>query len=378
MIRATVPFVLLLALTGPATAQQAAERSHIVTSGETLSGIAALYYGSASEWQRIFEANRDVLSDPDVLSTGVTLVIPEVGAGPGTAQVTGVGVGGFAVPAQDLLSYQARRELLTSRPFEPMGVPQVSESERTVFFGVPDPGDRANVIVLEAPEVIPAFPPSFFYAGSWIVPAGDRTDQVGAVIAVVGGGADDVEPSAQLYAEVLLAWSGSSLPLVGEEVLSYRMGREIEGVGELAIPTGRLVVTRVGEGEVVAEVIQAFGWLRAGDLVAEGRVFPLEPGVHPTAQGGGMEGRIVAFQDERDVHVPGDMGFVDLGSVDGLAVGDVLVGVGEPPADWTGRALASFQVVGLGEETATIRILSNVSPSDVRPGLRVVVNQKMP
>jgi hypothetical protein len=146
----------------------------------------------------------------------------------------------------------------------------------------------------------------------------------------------------------------------------------------MAIPTGRLVVMRAGEGEVVAEVIQAFGWLRVGDLVGEGRTFPLEPGVHPTGPGGGLEGRLVALEDDIDIHVPGDFGFVDFGRAEGLAVGDVLVGVADVDADWTGRALASFQVVGLGEETATVRLLSAVAPRDVRPGLRVVVGGKMP
>lgn len=91
-----------------------------------------------------------------------------------------------------------------------------------------------------------------------------------------------------------------------------------------------------------------------------------------------MEGRVLEFEDEMDVHIPGDVGFVDLGTADGLVLGDVLVGVRDPAADWTGRALAYFQVVGVAEETSTLRLLSSVSPDDVRPGLRVVVDRKMP
>jgi hypothetical protein len=379
MIRATVPLLVLLAFAGPAAAQQPAERTHVVASGETLGSIAVRYYGTASEWRRIFDANRDRLTDPDVVSVGATLVIPEGGpsaVGPG--QVTGIEVRQAPVAPQDLLSYEARRELLASRPFQPMGVPELPAAQRTVFFDVPDPGEQANVVVLQSAESIPAFPPSFFYAASWIVPTGDRTDQTGTVVGVVGYGADPADQSAQLYADVQIRSSGPPLPGVGEELLSYRMGRELDGIGELAIPTGRLRVTQVGEAEVVAEVVQAFGWLRVGDLVGEGRVFPLEPGVHPTTPGGGLEGRILAFEDELDIHVPGDMGFVDLGRAEGLAIGDVLVGAGDPAENWTGRALAHFQVVGLGEETGTLRLLSTVSPEDVRPGLRVVVDRKMP
>jgi hypothetical protein len=377
MIRATVPLVLLLAFAAPAVAQQPSQRTHVVTSGETLGSIAARYYGAASEWTRIFEANREQLTDPDVVSVGVTLVIPDGEPG-GLAQVTGVEVSGAPLmPPQDL-SYEARRELLPSRPFQPLGVPELQPAERTVFFAVPDLGERANVVVIQSGEVIPAFPASFFHAAGWIVPTGDRSDQTGTVISVVGPGPESVESSAQLYSEVRVRPSGATLPQVGEEILSYRMGRALDGVGEMAIPTGRLVVTQVGDDEAIAEVVQVFGWLRVGDLVAEGRAFPLLPGVHPTGPGSGLEGRLIALEEEIDIHIPGDFAFVDFGASDGLALGDVLAGVADTDVDWTGRVLASFQVVGLEEESATVRLLSAVSPRDVRPGLRVVVERTMP
>ncbi len=53
------------------------QRFHIVTKNQTLSDIAYKYYGSASKWSKIFEANRNVLSDPDKLQPGMKLIIPE-------------------------------------------------------------------------------------------------------------------------------------------------------------------------------------------------------------------------------------------------------------------------------------------------------------
>jgi nucleoid-associated protein YgaU len=50
---------------------------YVVQPGDTLSGIAAsaqLYSGSG--WQPIFEANRDILSDPDLIHPGQVLRIP--------------------------------------------------------------------------------------------------------------------------------------------------------------------------------------------------------------------------------------------------------------------------------------------------------------
>ena len=51
-------------------------RTHKVQKGETLTHIAQKYYGKASEHNRIFEANRNQLSDPDKIREGMTLQIP--------------------------------------------------------------------------------------------------------------------------------------------------------------------------------------------------------------------------------------------------------------------------------------------------------------
>jgi len=59
--------------TSPAVETQ---RIHVVLKGETLSGIAEKHYGKASEYLRIFNANRDVLNDPDVVTPGLRLRIP--------------------------------------------------------------------------------------------------------------------------------------------------------------------------------------------------------------------------------------------------------------------------------------------------------------
>jgi len=50
---------------------------HYVQKGETLSEISRHYYGSANKWQKIIEANRSTLADPDKLREGMRLVIPQ-------------------------------------------------------------------------------------------------------------------------------------------------------------------------------------------------------------------------------------------------------------------------------------------------------------
>ena len=60
-----------------APAPAAAGRVHVVAKGETLGAIAQHYFGKASLYTKIFEANRDVLDDPNRIKVGQTLRIPD-------------------------------------------------------------------------------------------------------------------------------------------------------------------------------------------------------------------------------------------------------------------------------------------------------------
>ena len=51
-------------------------RTYKVASGDTLSKIAKEFYGNANDYNKIFEANRDKLSDPNKIQVGQELVIP--------------------------------------------------------------------------------------------------------------------------------------------------------------------------------------------------------------------------------------------------------------------------------------------------------------
>ena len=55
---------------------RSAGKTYTVKPGDTLSKIAQQFYGKASEYNKIFEANRDKLSDPDQIQAGQELVIP--------------------------------------------------------------------------------------------------------------------------------------------------------------------------------------------------------------------------------------------------------------------------------------------------------------
>jgi LysM repeat protein len=62
--------------TAPAAAAPPPPRTYTVEKGDTLSEIAKKFYGKASEYPKIFAANRDQLSDPDKIRPGQVLKVP--------------------------------------------------------------------------------------------------------------------------------------------------------------------------------------------------------------------------------------------------------------------------------------------------------------
>jgi nucleoid-associated protein YgaU len=51
-------------------------RTYEVVKGDSLSAIARREYGDAKEWRRIYDANRDIIKDPDLIYPGQMLRLP--------------------------------------------------------------------------------------------------------------------------------------------------------------------------------------------------------------------------------------------------------------------------------------------------------------
>jgi nucleoid-associated protein YgaU len=51
---------------------------YVVKSGDTLSKIAKEFYGNAMKYPEIFEANKEVIKDPDLIYPGQKLRIPKI------------------------------------------------------------------------------------------------------------------------------------------------------------------------------------------------------------------------------------------------------------------------------------------------------------
>ena len=56
----------------------AAAKTYTVQSGDTLSKIAKEHLGNANDYMKIFNANKDQLTDPDKIKPGQVLKLPDV------------------------------------------------------------------------------------------------------------------------------------------------------------------------------------------------------------------------------------------------------------------------------------------------------------
>ncbi len=68
-----------------AVAAAAGAKTYTIQTGDTLSDISKKVYGTARHYEKIFEANRDRIDDPNMLVVGRTLAMPDL-AGGGTVQ----------------------------------------------------------------------------------------------------------------------------------------------------------------------------------------------------------------------------------------------------------------------------------------------------
>jgi LysM repeat protein len=64
-------------MTAGATIGGRTGRTYTVKSGDSLSKISQQFYGNANQYMKIFEANRDKLTNPNQIQAGQELVIPD-------------------------------------------------------------------------------------------------------------------------------------------------------------------------------------------------------------------------------------------------------------------------------------------------------------
>ena len=360
MVRSAAALVAVLILPSFAQAQEPVG-THEVVKDDTLWDLAQRYYSNPFEWRVIWDANRDVVDDPNWIYPAEVLVIPGL---PGEAS---------AAPRAEPMEPRQEPDEAEGVPSDlvPFGLRQarpVTEGSRTLFYN--DTAEVRRSQVAEAAESrVMAVSRDRVYSAPWLIGLEGHPENSGWV----AGFAERGKRASIIRSFDQITITMPSPARVGARLQLYRVDSTIEGVGQVVIPTGLAEVSTIGDGQVVAIVLKEYERIQPGDWVGPLPSFSLREGQEAQDVSGGSEAMIMGFEGEHVLTDIGHVAFLDLGSDDGINIGDEFVLYGE--AIPTARE-GALQVIGVSENTASARVLS-MKDNVFRQGVVVRLARKM-
>jgi hypothetical protein len=360
MLRSAAVLVAVLILPTFALGQEP-QGTHTVVDEDTLWDLAQRYYSNPYEWRVIWNANRGVVEDPNWIYPDEVLVIPGL-PGDRTGQP-------MDEPPMDEPADAPDVEGVPS-DLVPFGLRQarpISEGARTVFY---NDTATARVTIEEAMarEYIPVATDAA-YSAPWLIGLGDAPESDGHITGFARRGVRS--SSIRNYDQITVEMPTPAR--VGAYLQLFRVDRTIEDVGHVVRPTGVAQVSTIGDGEVVATVVKQYHRILGGDLVGPLPSYTPEAGNYAEPVSGGSEAMIMGFAGNQVLTDIGHVAFLDLGSDDGLVIGDEFVLYGD--AIPTARE-GALQVIGVTETGAAARVLS-MSDNVFRQGVVVRLAKKM-
>ncbi|MGD2046068.1 MAG: LysM peptidoglycan-binding domain-containing protein [Gemmatimonadota bacterium] len=350
----------------PVSQAQEPVGTHTVVDDDTLWDLAQFYYQNPFDWRVIWEANRDSIADPNLIYPDEVFIIPGL---PGTEQTA-------QAPAPDEV------ELPETQPedVEPVGQDgadlvqfgfrqaRPAQQVRTVFYqdttntSMPAAGTREGSFYVVTRDAV--------YSAPWVVPFETEPEHSG----VIEGFATQGERASTIRSFDRVRMSMPSPARVGAQLQIFRIFRNIPMVGQVAIPTGVLEVSAIVDDGVIGIVTKEYQRVQPGDFVRPVPSYTVERGVTPQRVSGGPEAMIMGFSGRQVLNDLGHIGFLDLGSDDGIEIGDEFVLYGEASSE---DPRGSLQVVGLTDTMAAARIVS-MDDDVFRQGVIVRLVRKMP
>lgn len=333
--------------------QQQVGGTHEVVTGNTLWDLAARFYGDPYQWPVIYEANEDRIVDPHWIYPGQILTIPG-------------------------LEGQPDQEVMVV-PGEPERLRGSGVGDRTVFYNPVAGGDEGIGIVGLPPTERFALSPDIFYSAPWMKPEGRAPSAIGRVLGFTG--AEQVRSNLQTarpFDRLRVQIDGGPMLQVGMLLQTFRVARDIPETGTVMVPTGILTVAQVEEAGIVGVVSQEFDRLRVGDFVRIAPRYPLELGVHAAeTMDAGPTPEVLAFGEVHEIYNLGDVALLDMGRVDGIAVGDEFVAIADHGEGWSGEVEGRVQVIAVQDRHASARIVELRNPV-FREGIVLHPFRKMP
>jgi len=359
MVRSAAAVLALLILPSFAVGQEPVG-THTVVKDDTLWDLAQRYYSNPFEWRVIWNANRDVVEDPNWIYPAEVIVIPGL---PGNDAPMVEPTGGPPVetaPVQD----EVPPDLI---PFGLRQARPITEGARTVFYNDTAQA-RATVEASRSLSYVPVSADAV-YSAPWMIALDSEPARAGRI----EGFADSRSRGSSIRTFDEVRISMPSPARIGARLQLFRVSSEIADVGVVVRPTGIATVTTIGNGEVVAVISQEYHRIQPGDLVRPLPTYQAVAGNYAQSVSGGSEAMIIGFAGRQVLTDIGHVAFLDLGSDDGITIGDEFVLYGEAvPTNQDG----ALQVIGVTETTASARVLS-MADNVFRQGVVVRLAKKM-
>ena len=362
----TIQLAISLSLLGflPAGLMAQQPESHTVREGDTLWDLAALYLGDPFLWPEIYRLNTDVVEDPHWIYPGEVLRLsggPEVVAVPAPDQ-----------PPPPPEGEPLEVEVVVEGAEEPEPIQVAGDQERDLEPAVYRPmatrkrlvvGDTLvlNPLILEDPEPIQ---PSEYYSAGWLTerqryPFGLMRGQV--TPSEIGAG----RPQVNLFDRVGITPPEGGSYQVGDSLLIIHYGREIEGFGNVLLPSGIVRVVEVSEFQATSEIIQVFQAILPGQFALPLPVFDAPGKVTAAPVADGITASVIANRDRVELTVPLAILFLDKGR-DIFEIRRVPARR-DPLAATVDELLATVQIVHLNDRTSSAQVI-NVVISDIPHG----------
>lgn len=213
----------------------AAERTHTVRTGDTLWDLSRTYLGDPFLWPEIYRLNTDVVEDPHWIFPNERLRLP-AGSGSGDA----VADGGPVSSGSPTLFTRAGTRMREST-------------------------GRLSLI---GREPRPLVRPGEYNAAPWVERAGGPRG-AGRIVAsadITGIGSTTGRDRLQVEDRVLVTPPAGVTASAGARFLSYALGPELPGLGQVVIPTGVVLVEKDGAaGEALhGRLVAAYERVRIG------------------------------------------------------------------------------------------------------------------
>ena len=333
--RGIAGFVCALVLTAPAAAQQPTQtqtqpKEHVVRKGDTLWDLARSYLNDPFRWPMIYEANRRIVENPHRIFPSETIIIPGL-----TQEVAPTPQEVVVVADANVAPDRSRFYRVQQAPAEPTVLTTETQRDAIIrpqeWLAAPWIGDSASIGI-----------------NGRILNSTDKRNADDKL-------AQTFHPRDELYVNA----PGNA----GDRLLVVRITRSLRPFGWIVQPMGVLRIDSAGSTAARAMVIQQFSDMKVGDMTIP---LPATPNIatrEPVRVTGGATGHIIDFLDPQPLYATTDIGFIDLGSANGVQIGDEVVAFipsrqpdRKTPDVLPEEPMAQMRIIKLTNNTATVRI----------------------